>query len=44
MAKKKNRKKEYMLKLKRAGMLKTAAASTLEAASKLVSKATLSLE
>ncbi|MGO4925908.1 helix-hairpin-helix domain-containing protein [Streptococcus alactolyticus] len=44
MAKKRNRKKEYMLKLKRAGMLKTAAASTLEAASKLVSKATLSLE
>lgn len=36
MAKKKNRKKEYLLKLKRAGIIK--------AATNVVSKATLSLE
>lgn len=43
MAKKKNRKKEYLLKLKRAGIIKTAATSTVKAAN-VVSKATLSLE
>lgn len=42
MAKRKNRKKEYLLKLKRAGMIKTTA--TTKAATKVVSKATLSLE
>ena len=40
MAKKKNRKKEYLLKLKRAGIIKAAATVT----AKVVSKATLSLE
>ena len=40
MAKKKNRKKEYLLKLKRAGIIKTAATATTN----VVSKATLSLE
>ena len=40
MAKKKNRKKEYLLKLKRAGIIKTAA----KVATNVVSKATLSLE
>ena len=40
MAKKKNRKKEYLLKLKRAGIIKTAA----KVAANVVSKATLSLE
>ena len=44
MAKKKNRKKEYLLKLKRAGIIKTAATSTVKAAANVVSKATLSLE
>lgn len=40
MAKKKNRKKEYLLKLKRAGIIKAAA----KVATNVVSKATLSLE
>ena len=40
MAKKKNRKKEYLLKLKRAGIIKAAA----KVAANVVSKATLSLE
>ena len=40
MAKKKNRKKEYLLKLKRAGIIKAAA----KVATIVVSKATLSLE
>ena len=40
MAKKKNRKKEYLLKLKRAGIIKAAA----KVATTVVSKATLSLE
>ena len=40
MAKKKNRKKEYLLKLKRAGIIKADA----KVATNVVSKATLSLE
>lgn len=40
MAKKKNRKKEYLLKLKRAGIIKAAA----KVDTNVVSKATLSLE
>mgnify|MGYP000857692916 CR=1 FL=1 len=40
MAKKKNRKKEYLLKLERAGIIKAAA----KVATNVVSKATLSLE
>lgn len=40
MAKKKNRKKEYLLKLKRAGIIKAAA----KVVTNVVSKATLSLE
>ena len=44
MAKKKNRKKEYLLKLKRAGIIKTAATSNIKAAANVVSKATISLE
>ena len=44
MAKKKNRKKEYLLKLKRAGIIKTAATATAKVATNVVSKATLSLE
>lgn len=36
MAKKKNRKKEYLLKLKRAGIIKTAATSTIKAAANVV--------
>ena len=43
MAKKKNRKKEYLLTLKRAGMIKTAA-TTIKETTNIVSKATLSLE
>ena len=41
MAKKKNRKKEYLLTLKRAGMIKTAA-TTIKETTNIVSKATLS--
>ena len=44
MAKKKNRKKEYLLKLKRAGIIKTAATATAKVATNVVSKATLRLE
>ena len=36
MAKKKNRKKEYLLKLKRAGIIKTAATATDKVATNVV--------